>query len=247
METTAKTTLKQLLDAYTLHDKQAFIDVCNDNAQLTSDHEGNYTLRTCGVRIPADSFTIAMMLGCVLENSDRDRAIELLDWIGLPLKEKLQTGIYTFADWHELVESLYIRYEPFVTRELLWRKAKDIINKLQKSINHSEALITLPRTLSALQIVEDEYDMRQLIKSTMLLTYEGCTEGLYVYGADITVKITNEDIAKYLCLRYDLVRDNIVDIYAEHEQAVDAHFLFEAREEIINALERNIKAIEAGD
>lgn len=244
MITTAQTTLKQLLDAYNLHDKQAFIDVCNDSAQLTSNHEGNYILRTCGVKVPADSFTIAMMLGCALENSGRDRAIELLNWIGLPTKDKMKTGIYTFADWHELVEMLYTTYEPFVTRELVWQKAKKIIEELRKSINSSEPLLALKRTLSVLETVEDEYDMYQLITSTTLLRYEGCTEGLYVYGADITVKITNEDIAKYLDLRYDLVRDNIVDIYAEHEQTVDTHFLFEAREDIINALERNIKELE---
>lgn len=62
--------------------------------------------------------------------------------------------------------------------------------------------------------------------------YEGCSDGLYIPAIDYTVKVDNTDIAVFLNLDTDNAED-ILNAYQEHEQDVDAHFLYADRENII--------------
>ncbi len=62
--------------------------------------------------------------------------------------------------------------------------------------------------------------------------YEGCSDGLYIPAIDYTVKVDNTDIAAFLNLDTDNAED-ILNAYQEHEQAVDAHFLYADKENIV--------------
>lgn len=62
--------------------------------------------------------------------------------------------------------------------------------------------------------------------------YEGCSDGLYIPAIDYVVKVDNADIAAFLNLDTDNAED-ILNAYQKHEQAVDAHFLYADRENII--------------
>lgn len=75
---------------------------------------------------------------------------------------------------------------------------------------------------------------QEMLEAVQEFGYVGCEDGLYIPCINCTVHMTNADIAEYLGLDTDDAEE-ICEAYEEHEEEVDAHFLFEHKDDIVEA------------
>lgn len=244
METTVQQTLTKLQEAYTANDKHEFLNVCETNMRI-NELPHRYTLQVVNTHIPVRANEMLQTLKEVIENPTYSEKLEeLIQWCEVSDTAKIETGIYDYNEWKERVDDLYRSCYPQVLRALVWKNASIIITELNQKIEQAQNLENMKMLRSKLQAATRKCDIEQLMRCSNLFQYEGCTEGLYVYGADMIINVSNCDIAKYLGLDFEKMRYTIEDIYAENEFEIDAHFLFEAREDIINNLTYHIEYIE---
>lgn len=64
---------------------------------------------------------------------------------------------------------------------------------------------------------------------------EGCSDGLYLNNT-ATVYFTNDDIRDFLELSEDATAEEIADAYWEQDENVDAHFIYEQKDSILEQL-----------
>lgn len=82
---------------------------------------------------------------------------------------------------------------------------------------------------------------QEMLEAVQEFGYVGCEDGLYIPCIDCTVHVSNVDIAEYLGLNTDDA-ETICNAYEKHEEEVDAHFLFEHKDDIIEAAKASDEA-----
>lgn len=93
-------------------------------------------------------------------------------------------------------------------------------------------------TVEKLQAAKTAQELLEVVDE---LGYQGCEDGLYIPCIDCTVHVSNANIAECLGLDTDDA-EAICDAYSAHEAEVDAHFLFEHKDDIIEAAKASDEA-----
>lgn len=88
--------------------------------------------------------------------------------------------------------------------------------------------------MNATEKLQAANNVQEMLEAVQEFGYQGCEDGLYIPCINCTVRVSNADIAEYLGLDTDDAEE-ICEAYEKREEEVDAHFLFEHKDDIVEA------------